>query len=245
MVCRGTLIYLPPNERDKVFHEIHNSPIGGHSGISKSLLRLKQRYYYENMKRDVQKRILQCLDCQLKKLRRIRTKMPMIITNTEPEIFSQVSMDCVGPVKESKDNYKYMLTIQDNLSKFVVVVPLKSIDTETVADAFIKRFICLYGSPKRVLTDRGSCFISGLMKAIAKRFKITQDMTSSYHPQGNFCEKYHFKLSEYLRTFAEKTEDWSDWCELAALNYNSTVHSGTNFTPYEILYGKLINLPSE
>ncbi|CAB0031506.1 unnamed protein product [Trichogramma brassicae] len=51
--------------------------IGGHRGVSKTYNRIKRQYHWENLKNDVHRRIQQCLDCQLKKLVRLKTRQPM------------------------------------------------------------------------------------------------------------------------------------------------------------------------
>ena len=33
IICNGSLKYVPPEKRDKIFYELHKSPIGGHKGV--------------------------------------------------------------------------------------------------------------------------------------------------------------------------------------------------------------------
>jgi hypothetical protein len=40
-------------------------------------------------------------------------------------------------------------------------------------------------------------------------------------------------------------DKWDDLLPLAVMNYNSTIHLSTGFSPYEIVFGKPMNLPSE
>ena len=62
VICKGLLKYVPVEKRDAIFYEYHNSPIGGHRGAGKTYNRIKQDFYCENLKQDVQRRIQQCLD---------------------------------------------------------------------------------------------------------------------------------------------------------------------------------------
>ena len=57
------------------------------------------------MKLDIQKYIQLCLQCQLKKLIRFKTKNPMIITDTPGTTFEKISMDIVGklPITSSQN----------------------------------------------------------------------------------------------------------------------------------------------
>uniref|UniRef100_A0ABD2WU91 RNA-directed DNA polymerase n=1 Tax=Trichogramma kaykai TaxID=54128 RepID=A0ABD2WU91_9HYME len=195
IICTGNLTYVLPEQRDEIFAELHNSAIGGHRGVSKTYNRIKRKYHWENLKNDVHRRIQQCLDCQLKKLVRLKTRQPMIITDTPGIPFEKIALDIVGP--------------------------------------------------KVILTDQGSNFMSSLMSRMAKRFKIKQIKTTAYHPQSNgSLERSHHVLKEFIKQYTVSDDDWSDWVDLAVLNYNTSVQESTKLTPYEIIFGRLANLPS-
>ena len=65
----------------------------------------------------------------------------MVITDTPGKTFDKIAMDIVGPFNITKNNNEYILSIQDQLSKFIILVCLKDQAAESVSDAFIKRFI--------------------------------------------------------------------------------------------------------
>ena len=153
IICEGTLQYVTENRRDEIFKELHASQIGGHSGVSKTYNRIRQNFYWENMKQDIQRRIQQCIRCQLKKLVRLKRKEPMVITDTPGTVFEKIALDIVGPRPKTKDNNEFILTLQDQLSKFSIAVPLQNALATTIVDAFIKKFICIFGAPKVILTD--------------------------------------------------------------------------------------------
>jgi len=107
-----------------IIGEIHCSPTGGHRGVTKTYHRIKNNYYWENLKSDVQRYIQQCLQCQLKKLVRVKTKQPMVITDTPGSSFDKVAMDIVRPLPKTERGNEYILTLQDQLTKFCIGVPL-------------------------------------------------------------------------------------------------------------------------
>ena len=74
LICKGILKFVPLDKRNEIFEELHCSPIGCHRGVSKTYNRIKQNYYWENLKEDIHRRIQQCLNCQLKKLVRLKTE---------------------------------------------------------------------------------------------------------------------------------------------------------------------------
>ena len=101
IVCKGTLQYVTENRRDEIFRELHDSPIGGHRGVSKTFNRIRKDYYWENLKQDIQRRIQQCIQCQLKKLVRLKTRQPMTITDTPETVFEKIALDIVGPLPKT------------------------------------------------------------------------------------------------------------------------------------------------
>ena len=87
----------------------------------------------------------------------------MTITDTPGTVFQKIALDIVDPLSKTKNDKEYILTIQDQLSKFSVAAPLPNALTTTIADAFIKKFICIFGAPKVTLTDQGRNFLSKLI----------------------------------------------------------------------------------
>ena len=137
------------------------------------------------MKVDIQKYIQGCQQCQMKKLVRVKTKNPMVITDTPTTAFEKISMNIVGPLPEIKSGNLYILTIQDNFTKYSLAILRSYHQAGTIADAFVKKFICIFGSPKGVLTDQGRDFLSNLLKILAKPFRIKRFRTTAFHPQSN------------------------------------------------------------
>lgn len=163
IICKGTLKYVLTKKGDEISKELHSLPVGGHRGVSKTFNRIRQDYYWENLKQDVQRRIQQCIECQLKKLVRLKTKQSMIITDNPGSTFGKIAMDIVGPLPITKSGNENILAMQDQLSKYCLPVPLPNALSLTMADAFIKKCIWVFGSPKVILTDQGRNFLSGLI----------------------------------------------------------------------------------
>ena len=93
-------------------------------------------------------------------------------TDTPTTAFEKISMDIVGPTPETKSGNLYILTIQDNFTKYSSAILLPNHQASTIADAFVIKFICIFGSPKGVLTNQGRNFLSNLLKRLSKRFEL-------------------------------------------------------------------------
>jgi len=152
----------------------------------------------------------------------VKTKQPMIITDTPGSSFDKVVMDIVGLLPKTKRGNEYILTLQDKLTKFCMGVPLADQTSETIA--VVNRFICVLGAPKAILTDHGRNFISDLMKKIAKIFRIRKFRTTAFHQHSNrSLKRSHHALGEYLKQYANEQKQWDKWISLAIFNYNTGI----------------------
>uniref|UniRef100_A0A1B0GQC7 Integrase catalytic domain-containing protein n=1 Tax=Phlebotomus papatasi TaxID=29031 RepID=A0A1B0GQC7_PHLPP len=172
--------------------------------------------------------------------------MPMSITSSSPYPFYKVFMDIVGPLSITEQENRYILTIYDDLSKYLVAIPLKTQTSEEVAEAFVNRFVCIFGAPIIICTDQGGCFISELFKRVCQLLKISKTQASPFHPQtSGGIERAHRTLGDYLRIFTENNKyDWDVWIPKAVAAFNSSVHGSHNFTPHELVFGEKFDISS-
>ena len=119
-VCENLIRTPSIEEREALIIENHSSAHGGHKGVTKTYNRIRPHYYWNTMKRDIQHFIQKCRQCQLKKLTRIKTKQPMIITDTPEAAFDKVALDIVGPLPITPSGNQFILTMQDLLTKYSV-----------------------------------------------------------------------------------------------------------------------------
>lgn len=84
------------------------------------------------------------------------------------------------------------------------------------------------------------------MKETAKLFKIKRIRTTAYHPQTNGgLERSHMTLADYLKHFVNENQtNWDDWVDFAMFSYNTSTHTSTKYTPYELVFGHSPELPT-
>jgi len=93
---------------------------------------------------------------------------------------------------------KYILTFQDDLSQFIVAIPIPQPEAETIAKDFVLNIVLKFGAPAQILTDEGSNFLSDLLKNMCKLLKIKKGI--AFHPESNgSLERSHRVLAKYLR----------------------------------------------
>jgi hypothetical protein len=66
-------------------------------------------------------------------------------------------VDIVGPVSPSQEGYRHILTVQDDLSTFLIAAPLIEHTAEEAAKAFVGN-VLIYGQPQIVLPDCRATF---------------------------------------------------------------------------------------
>jgi hypothetical protein len=188
-------------EKLEILKEIHDSPIGGHACINRTYRKLKQFINWEGVKSDVEQYIRKCEKCQENKMTQCHTRMPLMITDTPTTVFEKCSIDIIGPFCPTVSKHRYTLTIQDDLSKFLIAVSLVDQTAEQVAKALLDHVVLIYGIPQVILSDCGSQFLSETFKSVCKLLGIKRIPSTSFRPQSNGSnERSRKSLIEYLRS---------------------------------------------
>ena len=227
--------------QQKLIEEFHNSPISGHFGVRKTVLKLKQRYIWKNMRKMVRDYVKNCDKC-LRNKQTKNIKEEMIITDTPTTSFEIVEIDTVGPLRLS-NGYRYILTMQCNLTKYVVAYPIETKEAKNVAKTLVEQFILKYGCFKVLKSDNGTEFKNELMNEICKLLNIEQKFSAPYHHQTiGTLERNHRVMNEYMLNFVDDS-NWDQWIPYYTFAYNTTPHVDNNYTPYELVFGKLTYLP--
>lgn len=68
-----------------------NSAIRRHAGIHRTYSKIKNKYCWENLKNDIQKRIKNCDPCQKNKIKLRKTKQPLIKNDTPVRTFDKIT----------------------------------------------------------------------------------------------------------------------------------------------------------
>ena len=149
---------IDPDTKAKILQENHDSILGGHRGMNKTYEAIKRYYQWPNIKKEVQEYVKKCAKCQLNKTLRPKGKAPMEITTTARHPFEKCALDIVGPMTETMSGNKYVLTFQDDMSKYLVAIPIPQKDAENTAREFVLNIVLKFGAPAQILTDQGSNF---------------------------------------------------------------------------------------
>lgn len=236
---------LTDEQVDAIIKENHND-VSGHLGIQKTYAKIKERFKIPHLFSKVEEFIKNCVASQKQKLVRIRTKEISVIPQTPTEPNEKIAMDIIGPMPKTKRGNQYILSIHDDLTKYLILIPLKTQRTESIIDALLNHYIYIFSAPKTILTDQGQNFISELMTKFEEAFKIKHIKTTSFHPQSNgSLERTHAKVKDMIRTsLNDSDKEWDEILNFVCLGYNTGIHDATGFSPFELTFGRKANLPS-
>lgn len=244
-VIKDSQNILDKETQQLILNDFHILPTGGHSGINRMFNNIKRYYCWSGLKRDVEDFVKRCVDCQKNK-HSVMHKYPMTITTTATAAFQKIFLDLVGPLEVDNDNNRYILTLQCELTKYVEGYPIPNKEASTVAKSFVENFILRFGIPDEIVTDKGTEFLNSTINETCKLLKIKQLNSTAYHHETlGALENSHKNLGAYLRIYAfGQKQNWSSWVQYWCFAYNNNVHSETQYTPYELVFGKTSKLPS-
>lgn len=244
-IVKGSQVIDDRELRQLVLNDFHMLPTGGHAGVNRMYNNVKRHYFWIGMRKDVENFVRRCDDCQRYK-HSVPRREPLTVTTTATSAFEKVYLDLVGPLPPDAKNNRYILTLQCELSKFVEAYPIENKESFTVAKAFVDNFVLRFGLPLTVVNDLGAEFVGNIFKDTCKILGVKQLNSTAYHHETlGSLENSHKGLNAFLRIqMSKQTDSWSSWIPFWCFSYNTTTHTETKYTPYELVFGKSVVLPS-
>jgi len=237
-------LIVPRHRVKEILEEAHDSSIGGHFGVNKTLEKIRKRFYWATCKQDVEKWCKSCKVCISKQGPLGKGKFPLQIYNVGLP-FQRVQMDVLGPLPKTYSGNRFVLVIVDCFTKWVEAFPIRNIKAKTIAEVFVREIISRHGVPSEIHTDQGRNFESKLFLELAELLGIKKTKTTALHPQSDGqVERQHQTIINYLAKFiSENQKDWDKWIPLFLLAYRSSKHESTGVTPAELYLGRELRLP--
>ena len=237
---------IPEHLVQSVMQGLHCSPFSGHLGIKRTLQRAKERYFWPHMNNELHDFVKHCQVCAQTKLDPNHLKAPLQAINVnEPFVFW--AMDYMGPLPETTQGNKHLLVVMDHFTKWCEVFPTKDQRAKTVAEILVSKIFSRFGPPTVIHSDQGRNFESNLMQEVCCLMGVHKSRTSAYHPQcDGLVERQNRTLQDMLTGYVSQHQhDWDRWVDLVAYAYNTSVHSATGYSPYEMVFGRLARTPLE
>jgi hypothetical protein len=226
-------------QKAEALEECHDSPLGGHFGYKKTLYKIKRKYKWDGMDKDVSRYVNDCLLCRRSKAPK---HAPYGLLNPLPPPdgpWQDVTLDFITelpPCRWLGRVYDSILVIVDRLTKMCHYVPVWGKITATeLAEVWIREVFRLHGTPRSIISDRGPQMNSKYWNTFCHWLNTKRVMSSAYHPQTDGqTERQNQTLEQYLRCYCcLEQDDWVLWLSIAEFAYNDSAHAVTGYTPFE------------
>jgi hypothetical protein len=98
----------------------------------------------------------------------------------------------------------------------------------------------LYGMPHSIVSNKDPTFTGNFWQELSRLQGTQLHLSIAYHPQTDGQTEIVNKcLETYLRYFAsDRQNQWAQWLPLAEWWYNTSYHTATRMTPFEVVYGQ-------
>nr|GEW12614.1 reverse transcriptase domain-containing protein [Tanacetum cinerariifolium] len=233
------------HEAIDILKACHSGPTGGHYGANYTAKKVfDSGFYWPTIYKNAFELVKHYDSCQRQGKISQRDEKPQNSIQV-CEIFNVWGIDFIGRFPSLKGN-KYILVTVDYLSKWVEAKALPTNDTRVIIK-FLKSLFSWFGTPKAIISDRGTHFCNDQFSRVMSKYGVTHHLSTVYHPQtSGHVEVTNRGLKRILeRTVGENRALWSDKLEDALWAFRTAFKTPVGCTPYRLVYGKSCHLPLE
>jgi transposase InsO family protein len=225
-------IMLPKKFRYDVFKSYHCDKTTGHMGVGKTFDRISSKYYWKNYFEDIKNWVLKCDTCQSRKLKQ-NSNFGKLLSIPVTAPWEIVGIDVLGPLPPTKEGFRYILVLTDHFTKWPEAFSMVHADAETAARIFVNEIICRHGAPRKLISDRGTIFLSSLLTNICRILEIEKIANTAYNPQANgLTERYNKPLCDMMAMYTNKEgKNWNEYLPFALLALRTAIQNSTKETP--------------
>lgn len=232
-------LWIPSPLRKDLISSAHDPPNKSHGGISKTIHRLRDRFYWPYLAEDVRNYIKDCQKCTEIKSPNHVLKSPLGKTFQVDKPFQHLYADFLGPYPRTKRGNTKIFIILDHLTKFIILEPIKSSKASIAIHHLKEKIFNTFGVPETFLTDNGPEFKSKEFERFLSSYGVEHLDTPKYHPQANASERVNRNIINSISCYID-SQDHSSWDLL--LNeiksaYLSSFHHTLKMSPFEALFG--------
>ena len=161
-----------------------------------------------------------CHICQLAHNEKPQVRQLQTRINPNYISLSRLSMD-LKVMPRSHEGHKFILCIIDEVTNYLIKVPIYQAKSEEIKEAFIENVITKYCILEYIIMDQDSAFMSSLMTYLLNKFNIKIRTVAPYNHQSLQAEHGIKSLSTILtKHLTNLGQMWPKYLPLAMFAYN-------------------------
>ncbi|GFW25764.1 transposon Tf2-8 polyprotein [Trichonephila clavipes] len=231
---------IPKHLRADILRHFHDAPTAGHLGFAKTYDRIRKRFYWPGMYRNVVRYVMHCRECQRRKS--VPQRPPGRLVPIPPAIapFHRIGIDLLGRFPKSAHGNKWIIVCTDYSTRYAITKALPTAEVDEIAKFLLEEIVLRHGAPRVIITDRGAVFRSRLVSSLVDLCNIDHRFTTAYHPQTNgLTERFNKTLADMLSMYADvEQKNWDEILPFVTFAYNTAKQETTGFTPFYLLHGR-------
>ncbi|GFW85439.1 hypothetical protein TNCV_144841 [Trichonephila clavipes] len=228
---------IPKHLRADILRHLHDAPTAGHFGFAKTYDRIRKRFYWPGMYRNVVRYVMHCRECQRRKSVPQRPPVPI-----PPAIapFHRIGIDLLGRFPKSAHGNKWIIVCTDYSTRYAITKALPTAEVAEIAKFLLEEIVLRHGAPRVIITDRGAVFRSRLVSSLVDLCNIDHRFTTAYHPQTNgLTERFNKTLADMLSMYVDvEQKNWDEILPFVTFTYNTAKQETTGFMPFYLLHGR-------
>lgn len=234
-------VVAPKTLWDTIFKYFHSSLIGGHLGITRTLNKIRDLFYFKGMATFITNNVKNCLTCAKAKVeQRLPAGNMSSFESERPG--DRLFIDLAGPLPNS-GGYRHIFVAIDDFSRFILLYPLRSATASSVL-GILKEIFKNFGYWGQIVSDNASIFRSKLYKEFLFEHGVTPRFLIRHYPNPSKAERCLRDLKTALVAFyADNQSKWAESLQYLQVALNSATNSSTQYTPSQIFLGRHMNTP--
>ena len=213
-------ILIPKQLVEEILRSLHGE-FGKHPGIFKTIIAYREKYYFPTIAQLIREWVMSCEQCiRESRIDRSLTRPPLQNTNahfTAPEDAMQIDL---VPQLPASGGYENIVTGMDMFSRYLFAYPTSNQDAQLIAKVLINIMTRHAYLPTRLISDKGTAFMSHVIKEVAGVLGNTLKHASTKHAQTiGLPERSHASIKQALKNdTGERRSLWHKDINIAVLN---------------------------
>jgi len=241
------LIVVPETCTEEVMNLFHDNISHCHPGAAISTERCRQHFYWPRMADEFLLYVKACTRCNESKQPRAYLKGPL------KHLFfhhfnDAICVDHIVPDSKNKTprGFRYILTITDCWSNYLVAVPVRTQTAKESISAIMKNWVYRFGVCREIIVDNHPNFTSQFFTQVWAAFDCKKTHGTSYKSASTArAENNNKRVNQALRAClpAGKEHDWDIYLTRVTFALNSLKNRRTGYSSNKMVFCRELNVP--